>query len=133
MDKENVMKYLIAVISLIVSGAVFAQQGVDMNQMMEKMAEMQKCMAQIDQSKMQQYQEESEAFGRELKNLCTAGKRDQAQNRAMDYALRIRNSTELQQVRQCMALMQGMPGMPQPRDFASLVEETKQKHVCDAM
>lgn len=118
---------------MMVSNIALAQQGVDMNQMMEKMAEMQKCMAEIDQSKMQQYQQEAEAFGRELKNLCSAGKRDQAQSRAMEYAMQIRDSSELQKVRQCMALMQGMPGMPQPQDFATMVEEAKQKHVCDAM
>lgn len=127
------MKRLVVILLMMVSNIALAQQGVDMNQMMEKMAEMQKCMAEIDQSKMQQYQQEAEAFGRELKNLCSAGKRDQAQSRAMEYAMQIRDSSELQKVRQCMALMQGMPGMPQPQDFATMVEEAKQKHVCDAM
>ncbi len=127
------MKRLVLMLLMMVSNIAIAQQGVDMNQMMEKMAEMQKCMAEIDQSKMQQYQREGEAFGRELKSLCSAGKRDQAQSRAMEYAMQIRNSSELQKVRQCMALMQGMPGMPQPQDFATMVEEAKQKHVCDAM
>ncbi len=127
------MKRLVVILLMMVSNVALAQQGVDMNQMMEKMAEMQKCMAEIDQSKMQQYQREGEAFGRELKSLCSAGKRDQAQSRAMEYAMQIRNSSELQKVRQCMALMQGMPGMPQPQDFATMVEEAKQKHVCDAM
>ncbi len=127
------MKRLVVILLMMVCNIALAQQGVDMNQMMEKMAEMQKCMAEIDQSKMQQYQREGEAFGRELKSLCSAGKRDQAQSRAMEYAMQIRNSSELQKVRQCMALMQGMPGMPQPQDFATMVEEAKQKHVCDAM
>ncbi len=127
------MKPLVVIILTMVSSIGFAQQGVDMNQMMEKMAEMQKCMAEIDQSKMQQYQREGEAFGRELKNLCSAGKRDQAHSRAMEYAMQIRNSSELQKVRQCMALMEGMPGMPQPKDFAAMVEEAKQQHVCDAI
>ena len=127
------MKRLVLMLLMMVSNIAIAQQGVDMNQMMEKMAEMQKCMAEIDQSKMQQYQREGEAIGRELKSLCSAGKLDQAQSRAMEYAMQIRNSSELQKVRQCMALMQGMPGMPQPQDFATMVEEAKQKHVCDAM
>lgn len=127
------MKLLFAMMLLMVSGVGFTQQGIDMNQLQEKMVEMQKCMAEIDQSKMQQYQAESEAFGKELKGLCSAGKRSQAHDRAMEFARKIRNSAELKKIRQCMALMQGMPGMPQPQDFVGIVRESSQKHVCDAI
>ena len=126
------MKILLAAVLLMVSHISFAQQGFDMGNMMEKMEAMQQCMAEVDQSKLQQYQVEGDKFANEVRNLCNAGKRQQAQNRAMQYAMTIRDSAELKKIRECIALMEGMPGMPQPKDFAKLASDAQQKHVCDA-
>ena len=112
-----------------------AQQQLASNESMltDKMAEMQQCVAEIDQAKLRQFQQESQALNQELEKLCKSGKRSQAQGKALEFALKIRTSTELNQIRQCMALMEGMPGMPQQQDFVSMASDADDKHVCDGM
>jgi predicted transcriptional regulator len=129
------MKFTALFSALLFSGVCFAQQGMPegMGQMMAKMQQMQRCMAEIDQSKMEQFQKDSERFSNELKKLCEAGKRDMAQKKAMDYAMKINQSAEMKKAQDCMAIMADMPGMPTVTDYESIIRDQDQQHMCDSL
>jgi hypothetical protein len=108
-----------------------------MQQMMEVMGEVQACMAGVDQSKLQGLEARSNAIHSELSELCKAGKRDEAQQKGLKYALEITNDPELKKLLACgeklksaMAAMPTMPGMPAMPDM-SLPQIDENNHVCD--
>jgi hypothetical protein len=69
-----------------------------------------------------------EKVNTEIKNLCAAGKRDEAQKMAIDYGKEMSASKEMQAMQKCGAMAQGMgPQHPGPGNGA------KQGHVCDGM
>lgn len=84
------MKVIVSVFCLLFPVVAAAQNqgmnGVDMQVMMQKMQEMQQCMAKIDQNELEALGEESEKFEQELNELCANGERDKAQKKAMAYS-----------------------------------------------
>jgi hypothetical protein len=103
-----------------------------MEQMMRSAEKMQECFAKMDQSAMQSLNAKGEKIQAEIKALCVAGKRDQAQNKAMEYGKEIANSKEMQEMKKCTEMagdmMQHMPMSPgADGDFSGM------GHVCDEM
>ena len=98
--------------------------------MMQVMQEVQKCMANIDQGKLNKLQARSEKINQEINALCTQGKRDKAQKRAMAFGKEIASDPTMQQMRKCGEMAQGalpMEGMVETYDE----KEYANRHVCD--
>jgi predicted lipoprotein len=125
----------IATLSLL-AASVHAQQPpagmnqADMQRMMQGMQAMQQCMAKIDMEKMERLGQEGEKVQAEVESLCKAGKRGAAQERAMEFGMRVAKDPDMQAMRECSKPMQGM--MPQPMPYAG-VAENENRHVCDGI
>ena len=103
-----------------------------MEQMMQAAEKMQQCYAKIDQSALQALNAKNEKMQAEIKALCAAGKRDEAQNTAIKHGKEIANSKVMQEMKKCgeMAgdMMKQMPMSPgADGDFSGT------GHVCDGM
>ncbi len=91
---------------------------------------MQECLQGIDPGALQAMQREGEAVGREIRALCADGRRDAAQDRAMDYAARVGESDEMRRVRECA---RGMDGMLSALSVIGSGESAgKDGHICDS-
>lgn len=96
---------------------------------MQKLQEMQACMARIDHKQLEAMEEEQNAFQAEMKSLCASGKRAAAQNKAMSYAKDMMNRPVMKEIRKCGEMAaKMMPGMP----FTQKDSHGKEQHVCDA-
>lgn len=104
-----------------------------MQEMMQGMAQMAACMQDIDQDRLDALAEEGKAVEQELKQLCSAGERDEAQAKAMEYGKKFMNSPEMNQLRQCGEMARQMlstiPDYSVYTDPES--EEFENRHVCD--
>jgi len=128
------MKSLLLILSLLLPVFALAQQPQGMNekemqQMMQRMQKMQTCMQDIDQSQLKELEHRSRQVEVEIEALCDDGKREEAQQRAMDFGREISRDPNLQTMRRCGEMMQGMmPAVP----FADYEQKTAEhKHVCD--
>ncbi len=122
-------------VMLLITFSVYAENNIAMNQpqmqaMMQKAQEMQSCMQNVDESELQAFQQRAEKMGAEVKALCAAGKRDEAQNKLITYAKELNNDTTMQTLKKCGEIMQGI--MPELSMIAKTREsEDSQNHVCD--
>mgnify|MGYP000597071304 CR=1 FL=1 len=129
------MRTYLTLIFLLLPATLFAQNygsmnNKDMQGMMQVMQEVQKCMANIDQTKLNELQARSEKVTQEINALCAQGKRDKAQKRAMAFGKKIASDPTMQQMRKCGEMAQGalpMEGMVETYDE----KEYANRHVCD--
>lgn len=127
MKPKFIMPEILLLSVLCMPLALFAQDEQmseeQMQQMMENAGQMQDCMAQMDQEAMDAFAAKGEKVNAEIKKLCDAGKRDEAQNMAMDYGKEMASSKEMQAMQKCgMANQMAMTGQGE-----------KPGHVCDGM
>ncbi|MGD8803718.1 MAG: hypothetical protein PVG12_11080 [Gammaproteobacteria bacterium] len=129
------MKVMPTFLCLLMPTLVFAQKypamnEADMQQMMQQMGQMQSCMEKVDQAKLQALGERSQQMEAEIKSLCTSGKRDEAQQKAIAFGREIANDAAMKAMMKCTEGMQSMmPEMP----FKGLDEETADQQICDLM
>lgn len=129
------MKILVIVLCVLFPVVAGAQNqganGADKQVMMQKMQELQQCMAKIDKAKLEALGEESEKFEQELKNLCANGERDKAQHNAIAYSKKMMNDPTLVEYRKCAEIAKGM--VPQEDSAAAYDEDFdfSSHHVCD--
>lgn len=124
------MKKILQLFLIMVPMGVYAQQGMnqaDMQQMMQQAKKMEACMASVDQDALMALSEKSRAMEQEVKSLCQANKRDQAQSRAMEFGREMSANDEVNKMRQCGEMMKGM----MPKIGMPTVEEMKKSHICD--
>ena len=102
----------------------------DMQNMMQKAQEMQLCMQGVDQSKIQEVEQQAHKVEAEVKSLCNSGKRDEAQQQAMAFAQELMSNPDIQKIVECGKKMSGMlpklPYMDQADGSGDSVP-----HVCD--
>lgn len=127
--------------TLAVSSFMFSQSSysappsnVDMSAMMGKMQEMQACMSKIDQEKLKSLQKKAMGMHKKIQSLCDDGKTDEAQKTAMEFAIQMKDSPELTQMRDCTKDMPAMmkEHMMQPK-VEEMNKEFSQKDICEAM
>ena len=129
------MKVMVTFLCLLMPTLVIAQKypamnEADMQQMMQQMGQMQSCMEKVDQAKLQALGERSQQMEAEIKSLCTSGKRDEAQQKAIAFGREIANDAAMKAMMKCTEGMQSMmPEMP----FKGLDEETADQQICDLM
>ena len=131
-----IIKGMLAIFLLCLPTWLMAQNEAQMQQMMEQAQEAQACMQNIDRAELQDMASKVEKMEAEIKSLCAAGKRSEAQDRGMKYGLEMSQSAVAKQMRACSKLMSGalagmgssiMPEMGFPD-----VDKMKSTHICDA-
>jgi len=130
------MKIPAAIFILFLPVAALAQPpqnmgGVDVQKMMQQAQEMQACIEKVDQDELQKFQQRAMEVNKEIKSLCAAGKRDEAQELALRFGKEAADNTAMQEMKKCGELAKDMmpEGMPQTEgeiDYTS-------KHVCDTI
>lgn len=96
---------------------------------MQKLQQMQQCMENIDQKQLQAMEKQQQQFEAEIKPLCKSGKRDQAQQKAIEYARQMMKNPAIKAMQKCSEIAKGMmPDMP----VMEMEEELDSQHVCDA-
>ena len=121
---------LIPVIAIAQSPADFGFDQQQMQAMMQKGQEMQACMNNIDQTEMKAFEQQGRQMEAEVKELCAAGQRAEALNKAMAFGKKVMNNSAMQQMKKCGEMMQGM--MPEMLQFSRDYEnDDSQGHICD--
>jgi len=106
----------------------------DMQKMMQGAQAMQTCMQNVDQTAMQRLQTESEQLSADIKTLCAAGKRDEAQSKVLAFGMKTAKDPAMKAMAECGKQMQGM--VPQMQNmhqmpYADAEHEYANRHVCD--
>ena len=133
--KFSILKSFI-VMTLVISPpfTLQADQGISeeqMQQMMEQAKKMQECMAKVDQSALDVLAVKSEKIHKEMKALCDAGNRDQAQKTAIAYSKEISTSKEMKAMKKCTEMATNMmQDMPMMQDMD---KDYKKLHICDGI
>lgn len=128
------MKQFAAIIIFLLPVAAFAQfpQGMnemDVQKMMQQAQAMQACMEQVDQTALQKFQVRAREVNEEIKSLCAAGKRDEAQKVAMDFAMEAEKDKAVQEMKKCGELAKDMMPQQMPETYEDL--DYSRQHVCD--
>lgn len=103
----------------------------DMQKMMQGMNAMQECMSKVDMTAMERIGEEGKRMEAEINALCKAGKRDEAQDKAMAFGMKIAKDPDMQAMGECSKKMQGMMPQMAQSPYADLAEDDANRHVCD--
>jgi Skp family chaperone for outer membrane proteins len=128
------MRAFIAICILLLPASVFAQPpqnmgNVDVQKMMQQAQEMQVCIGNVDQTELQKFQQRAMEVNKEIKSLCAAGKRDKAQNLAIDFAKEAAENSAMQEMKKCGELAKGM--MPETPEQEDKETDYSKQHVCD--
>lgn len=103
------------------------QQQQMMQQMQQQGANMMQCYQKIDQAEMNKLKTEAEALQAEIKALCAAGKRSEAEATAMRKGMDLQNRDVIKQLQSCGQPMQEMAKMWTP----PVSGDGQRKHLCD--
>lgn len=127
------MKNTLILFFLFVATNVFAanQQGLngkDVQNMMQKMQEMQTCMGNINQPDIENLKQRSEKLQSELKSLCVSGKRQTAQKKAIAFSKEVSQMPIMKTVRKCSKIIDGV--LPKV-SFPDLSDDSN-SHICDS-
>ncbi len=131
------MKKLMLTLLLIAPFTALAQQGMnqqDMQNMMAQMQEMAVCMQTIDQKEIKALETDANKFEAEVKTLCKNGKRDEAQDKAVEFSKKMLSSPALKTMRGCTEKMSAsMKGMMPNMDPEEMAKDYSDHHVCDEL
>lgn len=86
------------------------------------------CMENIDEEKMQEFEQRSQEFDNEVKALCAAGKRDEAEKKAAAFGKEIASDPIMQQIQKCNKMMESMLSK---MDYNLKDADIDDRHVCD--
>ena len=95
------LAWVVAALAPVAAMAAPQMSDEQMQQMMQNAQQMQDCMGQIDEADMQAFEDKAEAMDKEIKALCAAGKRDEAQAKAMAYGKEMAASPTMKAMKQC--------------------------------
>lgn len=102
-----------------------------MQKMMRNAHKMQECFENIDRSAFEKLEKEGKRIEAEIEALCESGKRDEARARAVAYGRKISESEEMEEIRKCGAIMEGMMDN-MPMVMQKSFDEEEHGHICDA-
>ena len=129
------MKIATSILALLLPVAASAQNypGMseqDMQNMMQHMQGVQSCMQDIDQSRMEELEQQANQVEAEVNSLCASGERDAAQQKAMAFAQETMSDPEIKKIMKCGEKMKGMmPTMPYTGQASG--PDSSSSHVCD--
>ena len=129
------MKKILIVAAVLLPAITIAQgypgmSEADMQRMMQGMHEVEACMRDIDQARVDALSRRAEQVESEVKALCAKGERDAAEKTGLAFALEVNADPEVQKMRKCSENMRGM--MP-PMPFMAQADspDNKDSHICD--
>jgi len=104
-----------------------------MQRMMQEAQAMQVCMQKIDKAKLDATMKQAEAGANEIDQLCKAGKRDEALQKAIALGSKMRTDPTFKELRTCT---EGMTEMMQAMPFGDIDrfdkgEEPTSADICD--
>lgn len=124
------MAVIIALL-LIALGVQAQQPGMSQEQMMQMMQQaqqMQACFAKVDQQALMALGQKAQAMESEIKTLCQANKRSEAQSTAIKFGMEMSQDKNIKAARECGEMAQGvMPKMNYPTSEKDL----DGRHICD--
>jgi ribosomal protein L17 len=132
---ENTMKALTKFIILMLPAMACAQNfqnmsEADMRNMMQQAQKMQACMAGIEQSDLEKFEQRANQVQANVEALCASGKRDEAQQEGIAFAREMSSNESMKKIQTCSKMMEGMmPGMPAMLQDAP--GEGDNQHICD--
>lgn len=128
---KNSIAFLMLLIPLIVSAQGFSRGNPQqMQAMMQKAKEMQACMQNVDQVKMQTFQQQAMRMGKEVKALCAAGQRSEALNKAISFSREVAADSTMREIKRCSEIMKGvMPDLS--TDISDYKDDSSAQHICD--
>ena len=119
--------FLVPVLTLAQDGLPWSSEGGDMQEMMEKLQQVQSCMANIDPTKLQQLEQRSKALQSKIVGLCAAGKRKQAQSAALKLATELVQDRTMSRLKRCAEeITEELPGS----FLQALEERLNNQQVC---
>ncbi|WP_373020302.1 hypothetical protein [Thiomicrorhabdus sp.] len=110
-----------------------SMENVHMQQMIQQMNEMQRCLQQIDEIELQKNQENMSRLENKLRALCSDGKRDEAQTEALKFSREIQDSKIFKQIQSCTQEMQQQGFMPKLPTLEIDDQGNSQTHICDQL
>ena len=123
---------MLMVALLCIPGVAAAQNDDQMQRLMEQVRQAQLCMEKIDRGALEAMAKKAEKMEAEIQNLCTAGKRAEAQQRGMKFGQEMAQSAVAKEMRRCSEMMQGaMSGIVPGAGFPTR-QELESQHICDA-
>lgn len=102
--------------------------GANLQQLQQHALEMQACLDSIDQSELERLRADSAAVEADIRGLCSAGQRDAAQARAVEFGQRVAATPEMSELAGCTTMLGEM--LP-PITAMAVAEAADREHVCD--
>ena len=100
-----------------------------MKQLMQQVQQMQDCMSRVDQQAMEEIGKKSQAMEAEIKSLCQANQRSEAQSTAIRFGLSMSQDENIKIAKECGKMAMGMlPKM----DYPTSEKDLKDRHICDS-
>ncbi len=137
------MKISIIALSLLLPTVTYAQEMPNMNQMdmtnmsqvdimnmMKNLQGMETCMQNIDENNMNALKIKAKQIEAEVDALCSAGKRSQAQDKAISYGKKMASDPTMQAMMKCIEPMKGMMKSVPMMPFDEAMENSD-IYVCD--
>ncbi|MCB1663104.1 MAG: hypothetical protein KDI20_10915 [Pseudomonadales bacterium] len=124
------MAVIIALL-LIALGVQAQQPGMSQEQMMQMMQQaqqMQACFAKVDQQALMALGQKAQAMESEIKTLCQANKRSEAQSTAIKFGMEMSQDKNIKAARECGEMAQGM--MPK-MNYPTSEKDLDGRHICD--
>ena len=120
------MKKLYLIIFMLLPASAVAQD------MMTQMQEFSACMSSIDQNELKALEENTTQFEAKMNGLCKDGKRDEAQETAIDFSKKMMNSSTLKTMQKCTKKMSASMKMMMPdMNPEEIAKDYSNRHVCD--
>lgn len=107
-------------------------QNVDVEKMMQKMQEMQQCMAKVDQDELRKLQQEAREMEAEFRVLCKQGERDKVQKEAIKFSKKMMTNPAMKKMKECGEITKGLVPEGAKEDKDEYFDPSK-GHVCDDM
>jgi len=99
---------------------------------MQQLQKLTACMATKDQNEMKALEKEFKKFEAEVKDFCNSGKRDKAQELAIEFGRKVVNSPALITLRKCTENVSGaLKGMVPDISAEKIAKDYSKKHVCE--
>jgi cytochrome c556 len=128
---EKLLIALLLILPALASAQNFQNMSeADMQNMMQQAEKMQACMAGIDQSDLEKFEQRANQMQARVDTLCASGKRDEAQKEGIAFAREVSSNESMKKMQTCGKMMEGtMPGMPTILQDAP--GESENQHICD--
>ena len=131
------MKRFLPVILLFIPASILAQQPPPMNMeemeaMMKQMEKVTACLEGINKQDLHQMERETDKFMQEMQSLCSSGKRDVAQSKAIAFGQTMSDNKVIKEIHRCNNLVDASMKQFMPPDmFVEPIGDYSNSHVCD--